>query len=178
MEAFITFQKASGRWNGSYERNLFLFANYCAGSFPEARTLTQEMADSWCTQRITEINNSCRTRIFAIWNFVHYLRERKITDVLTPSIPKIVRCTYIPHAFTDFELQNFFRACDSLTRTSCTNAGRIRRIVVPVFFRLLYSSGIRTNEARMLHVDDVNLINGVLNIRLSKGRFPALCSSA
>lgn len=38
-----------------------------------------------------------------------------------------------------------------------------------VFFRLLYSSGIRTNEARMLKIEDVDLCNGILNIRYSKG---------
>jgi integrase len=77
--------------------------------------------------------------------------------------------TYVPHAFTDFELENFFRACDSLPPTPRTPAVLTRRIVVPAFFRLLYSSGIRTNEARLLRVDDVNLVHGVLNIRHSKG---------
>lgn len=169
IEAFIAFQKASGRWNGTYEHNMFLFDSHCARSFSEAGVLTQEMVDSWCTQRATETNNSCRTRIFAISNFVHYLRDRKMADVVGPDIPKMEPLTYIPHAFTDFELESFFQACDSLPRTPCTHAARTRRIVVPVFFRLLYSSGIRTNEARMLHVDDVNLIEGVLNIRRSKG---------
>ncbi|WP_316848663.1 tyrosine-type recombinase/integrase, partial [Pedobacter psychrodurus] len=42
-------------------------------------------------------------------------------------------------------------------------------IIVPVFFRLLYSSGIRTTEARLLRLADVDLVNGVLNIRYSKG---------
>ena len=169
IEAFITFQKASGRWNGTYEQNLFLFDSHCTWSFPEAETLTQEMVESWCVQRTTESNNSCRTRIFVISNFVRYLREREIVDVVGPSIPKMEPCTYVPHAFTDFELANFFRACDSLPPTPHTPAVLTRRIVVPVFFRLLYSSGIRTNEARMLRVDDVNLVQGVLNIRHSKG---------
>lgn len=36
-------------------------------------------------------------------------------------------------------------------------------------FRLLYSSGIRTTEARYLKREDVDLEHGVLNIRKSKG---------
>jgi integrase len=127
------------------------------------------MVDSWCAQRATETNNSCRTRIFVISNFVRYLRDREIVDVMGPNIPKMEPCTYVPHAFTDFELENFFRVCDSLPSTPNTPAVLTRRTVVPVFFRLLYSSGIRTNEARMLRVDDVNLVQGVLNIRHSKG---------
>lgn len=164
MEVFISFQKASGRWNETYEQNLFLFDSHCTRSFPEAKTLTQEMVDGWCAQRATEINNSCRTRVFVISNFVRYLREREMTGVVGPNIPKMEPCTYVPHAFTDFELENLFRACDSLPSTPHTLAVLTRRIVVPAFFRLLYSSGIRTNEARLLHVDDVKLDQGVLSV--------------
>lgn len=169
MEAFIVFQKASGRWNETYEHNLFLFDRYCTQSFPEAGTLTQEMVDGWCAQRATETNNSCRTRIYVISNFVRYLRDREMADVMGPNIPKMEPRTYVPHAFTEFELECFFKACDSLPSTPRTLVVLTRRIVVPVFFRLLYSSGIRTNEARMLHVSDVDLVQGVLNIRHSKG---------
>lgn len=169
IEAFIAFQKSSGRWNETYEHNLFLFDRYCIQSFPEAETLTQEIVDGWCAQRSTETSNSCRTRIYVISKFARYLRDRKIEDVVGPHIPKMEPCTYIPHAFTEFELECFFKACDSLPSTPRTLVVLTRRIVVPVFFRLLYSSGIRTNEARMLHVGDVNLVQGVISIRHSKG---------
>lgn len=43
------------------------------------------------------------------------------------------------------------------------------KITIPVFYRLLYSSGIRTTEARLLKTADVDLENGVLNIHSSKG---------
>ena len=169
MEAFIVFQKASGRWNETYDHNMFLFDSHCARSFPEAGTLTQEMVDGWCAQRATETNNSCRTRIYVISNFVRYLRDREMADVVGPNIPKMEPRTYVPHAFTEFELEYFFKACDSLPSTPRTLVVLTRRIVMPVFFRLLYSSGIRTNEARMLHVGDVDLVQGVLKIRHSKG---------
>jgi len=41
----------------------------------------------------------------------------------------------------------------------------------PVFFRLLYSSGIRPNEARMLRVSDVDLQHGTISICHSKGNW-------
>jgi len=40
---------------------------------------------------------------------------------------------------------------------------------IPVFFRLLYSSGIRTNEARLLPRENADLERGVLDIQYSKG---------
>ena len=49
---------------------------------------------------------------------------------------------------------------------------KMKKITCPVFFRLLYSSGIRTTEARYLKREDVDLEHGVLNIRKSKGYDP------
>lgn len=171
MEAYITYQKASGRWNETYELNLHMFDRHCSQLYPGAETLTQEMVDGWCTQRATEINNSCRARIYVVSSFVRYLRKRGKTEIAGPDIPRKERCTYVPHTFTDRELENFFHACDSLPSTPSTPVVLSRRITVPVFFRLLYSSGIRTTEARLLRVDDVDLVQGILNIRYSKGHF-------
>ena len=147
-----------------------LFDRYCKKQYPEAALLSQEMVDGWCHKRDTETNNSCRSRIYVVASFIKYLRKRGKTDVMEPDIPRKERRTYIPHSFTDAELENFFRACDSLPSVSRTSEQRSRKITVPVFFRLLYSSGIRTNEARMLRVEDVDLCQGILNIHYSKGR--------
>ncbi|HJV16804.1 MAG TPA: tyrosine-type recombinase/integrase, partial [Bacillales bacterium] len=45
----------------------------------------------------------------------------------------------------------------------------LRKIMMPVVFRLLYSTGMRTTEVRLLKRKDVNLENGVINIQRSKG---------
>lgn len=170
IQAYVSYQKASRHWNeASYEPNLVLFDRYCKKHYPKATLLSQEMVDWWCHKRDTETNNSCRSRIYVVVSFIRYLRKRRKTDVVEPDIPKKERRTYIPHSFTNGELENFFRACDSLPSVSLTPEQRSRKITIPVFFRLLYSSGIRTNEARMLKVEDVDLRHGILNIRYSKG---------
>lgn len=170
MRAFVYYRKASGRWNeASYEVNLSLFDKHCEKCYPNASELSQDMVDLWCSQRETETNNSCRSRIYPVVSFIRYLRKRKMTTVAEPAVPRKEPRTYIPHAFTEAELKNFFAACDSIPATPTTEEQLSRRITVPVFFRLLYSSGIRTNEARMLKWEDVDLDGGVLNIRYSKG---------
>jgi integrase len=169
MEPFIAFRKASGRWNDYDAQNLRYFDRHCAAMFPGAIELTQEMADSWCRKRDTELSNTCRGRIYVIHHFVCYLKERGFTEINEPPIPAKAPRIYIPHVFTEEELENFFKACDSLPATPRRRDVLSRRIMAPVFFRLLYSSGIRTTEARLLRVGDVNLDDGVLNIRHSKG---------
>ena len=170
MQTYVFYQKASGHWNNSsYEPNLVLFDRYCKKQYPKVVLLSQEMVSGWCHKRDTETNNSCRSRICVVASFIRYLRKRKKTDVMEPDMPRKERRTYIPHSFTDVELENFFHACDSLSCVPRTSEQRSRKITIPVFFRLLYSSGIRTNEARMLKVEDVDLCHGVMNIRYSKG---------
>jgi len=169
IEAFITYRKASQNRNEFYDYILRRFDSYCAENYPTDSFLSQEMVDNWCKQRETECNNTCRTRSFAIINFVRYLRARGKTDVEPPVIPRKERQTYIPHAFTNAELINFFDACDNLPSEPKTFNIMLRKITVPVFFRLLYSSGIRTTEARLLRTVNVDLRHGILDIKYSKG---------
>lgn len=170
MQAYVFYRKASGHWNeASYEPNLILFDRYCNKQYPEATLLSQEIVDGWCHKRDTETNNSCRSRIYVVASFIRYLKKRGKTDVMEPDIPRKERSIYIPHSFTDLELGKFFHACDSLPFVLRTYDERSRKITIPVFFRLLYSSGIRTNEARMLRIEDVDLCHGIMNIRYSKG---------
>lgn len=170
MQDYAMYQQASGRWNeSSYAIMLSRFDKHCKANFSDSEILTQEMVDSWCAKRDTEANNSCRSRIYPVVSFIRYLQKRGLTGVKTPAIPRKESRTYIPHAFSADELEKFFDACDSITSFSATEEQISRKLTIPVFFRLLYSSGIRTNEARMLRTRDVDLVHGALNIEYSKG---------
>jgi integrase len=168
IREYIFYRKASDRWSEFSEAMLLLLDRYCLREYANAGKLSQEMADGWCRQRCTEKNNSCRSRTDAVIGLIRYMKQRGKTDIAIPAIPPEQPRTYIPHAFTSEELKNFFQACDNISNGN-TPEHRTRKITVPVFFRLLYSSGIRTVEARLLHVDDVDLKTGILNIRYSKG---------
>lgn len=167
---FIRYRQASQRWNdSSYEENLMLFDHYCYEHYPEDTVLTQEMIDRWCRQRVTETNNSCRSGIYVVDSFVRFLNSRELSAVQPPQIPRKERRTYIPHAFTREELSRFFYECDHIPIIKNRKETIIRKMTVPVFFRLLYSSGIRTNEARLLRRNNVDIEKGILDIQYSKG---------
>ncbi len=171
ITSFIQYRKASDHWNeSSYEINLKLFDRYCYECNPDTYAeLTQETADSWCRQRENEQNNSCRSRIYVVVSFIKFLRDRRLTNVFPPSLPRKEPRTYIPHAFTTEELAAFFHECDRISVRKNVLQDECRRLTVPVFFRLLYSSGIRTNEARLLKTENVDLVHGIIDIRYSKG---------
>jgi len=84
-------------------------------------------------------------------------------------MPKSHRTTSTPHFFTEQEIKDFFDACDSLPINPHHKLSISRKISIPVFFRLLYSSGLRPIEARLLKANDIDLKSGIVNIRESKG---------
>lgn len=170
IESFVSYRKASGTWNEhASAQNLKYFDRHCAVNYPGSLCLTQEMIDSWCVQRDTETSSSCYIRTLIAREFTKYLYDRGLTAAAVPKPPKLERRKYIPHPFTDDELARFFEACDSIVPYKNRPASVLRKIQCPVFFRLLYSSGMRTTEARHLKREDVDLTHGVVNIRKSKG---------
>lgn len=169
LEKYEGYQKASGSWSENANGlNIRYFDRYCASHYPN-QPLCQEMVDGWCRKRETETNASCFTRTSGIRSFIRYLRERELTAVEPALPPKPEGRTYIPHSFTEEELRRFFHECDQIVPLRPELKYKMKKITCPVFFRLLYSSGIRTTEARYLERKDVDLVQGVLNIQKSKG---------
>ena len=162
--------EASNLWTYQTERGLLYFDKYCQEHFPEEDEITQEMVDGWCNKKETEKMSSCRSRIYPAVGFINYMISRGYADVDTPIIPKKSGHTYIPHAFTTDELSAFFQKCDTIKIRRKTIPLKIYKLTIPIFFRLLYSSGIRTYEARYLKRKNVDLKTGIVDIQWAKGR--------
>lgn len=171
---FLTVRRASDRLSDNYGELLHLFDAFCAAEFPDEAGLTQGMVDRWCEPRPTEHANSCRARCQPVVTLVKFLRERGETDVEPPTLPKRQETGHVPHAFTDGELSEFFRLCDEWEPAGpqhmSDEARRRSMYTVPVLFRLLWSSGIRTTEARLLRRERVDLTEGTLMIVEGKGK--------
>lgn len=171
FQSYIRFRKASDLWSEAYARNLLYFDRYCIKNFPDTKMLTQEIIDGWAIQRETETMPSRDKRIYVVLGLVKYCNSRNLTELTVPQVCRWEGRTYTPHAFTKEELTLFFQHCDKLEDFTDSRINSKRRcLTLPVFFRLLYSSGIRTTEARMLRRKDVCLDTGVLNIVNTKGQ--------
>lgn len=169
MSQFVKYRKASQRWSNTSHFKIREFDRHCKEFYPEADQLTQEMVDSFFAKRTTETINSCRQRCSIVSEFIKYLQKRDLTEVIVPERPRKQRKTYIPHAFTHEELANFFAACDSLKYKPGRMDTKIRSITAPVIFRLIYSTGMRTNEALSLRCDNINPSEGIISVVDTKG---------
>jgi len=172
FEAFVISRKASRRWNKGYEDNLHFFDNYCAKYYPGQSSLCEGMLD-WCKERPTEHGNSCKYRISVIARFVTFANKEGWTTIAPPTVPSQKPCLFIPHAFSKAELSALFVECDKhfveARKQLRSKDNLLNQLELPVFYRLLYSTGMRTTEARMLMRDDVDFDNGIININESKG---------
>ena len=142
------------------------FSVFCMNHYPDETTITKAMAMQWAERRQDENLNSLAARITPIRQLAKYMHRLGIEAYVIPlGIPgKLPR--YVPHIFTDQELQAFFAEID---RRPVDPVSPARHLVIPVFFRVLYCCGLRSSEARLLKVEDVDLETGKLTIRQSKG---------
>ncbi len=167
FQRYVKYRETSGKWNKGSDSILASFDRFCASCGSDDPL--QELAETWCRKRDTESINAYGNRVGVINGLIRYLNGRGLADLSEMEMPKTMPVSYIPHAFTQQELQDLFSACDALSRNAKSRKARMESLVIPTLFRLLYSSGIRTCEARMLRTGDADLNTGVLNIRDSKG---------
>lgn len=90
---------------------------------------------------------------------------------ITPNFGRPIRktskwkhTTYLPHIYTKEELEKFFTACDTMGRPYNNLECKLNEIELPILFRLLYSTGMRTTEVRLLRTENVDLSKGVIYI--------------
>lgn len=167
IQSFIEYRIASNKWNEGYNYLIHEFDNYCDISH-HAIDLTQEMVDGWTAKRNTELNRSRNNRALLIRSFIFFLRERGLTEVNAPELLHAEPKQYKPHAFTNTELSAFFAEADRQVIEAKNRNIAFTALTSAVLFRLLYSSGMRTTEARLLKTGDVDLQSGVVHINSTK----------
>jgi len=166
IEGLIEQKRSIGYPYATSAQGLKAFGVFCLDNYPDETVLTKEIAMHWAEKRQDEHVNSLLRRITPIRQLAKYMNSIGIEAYVIPSgIPgKLIR--YVPHIFTDQELRAFFAEIDQCPVNSCSPA---RHLIIPVFFRVLYCCGLRSSEARLLKVEDVDLETGKLTIRQSKG---------
>lgn len=169
IENFVNYRKDSNWWSDSYDTGIRCFDRFCTMTFPESELLTQAMIDTWAAPRTHESISSHRSRLQVVITFIKYLNERSLSDIVPPPLPPQQPHKYIPHSFSDNELIRFFSECDRAVQDAVSKDEAMDALTTAVIFRLLYSSGLRTFEARLLKTEDSNLADGILNIRTTKG---------
>lgn len=162
IEELLAFKRASGYKAEKLAKTLYRFINYAEEWEPGITTVTKNVAEKWAAMSPHETPaNQCR-RMGAVKELSKYLVSRGIPSYIYPK-QKSVPSNFKPYIFTDEELAEFFLACDN---TKSPNL--VRKDVVSLIFRMIYSCGLRASEALNLTVRDVDLVQGTIFIKDSK----------
>jgi len=161
LEAFLDYRTARGFKTGVHIANLLRFDKFCAEHFPNDTELTPEVAYAWIDAETVRSPRMLNERANTIRQFGLYLcAVDEDAFVLTEKF-----CTNkslnIPFNFTDSELAALFVAIDRLP------AGRgepFLNEILPTFFRLTYTCGLRPNESRELLRENIDLESGVITV--------------
>jgi len=167
LQDFVEFKQASGFFYQEASRVLHHFDAMMHDEFPEHGSLNKEICEHWIKKSLYTKTATQVKMITPIRQFALYLNAIEKPAYIIPSwipgkVPK-----YEAHIFTETELQQFFEASD---RIPPNHEFPTMYLCVPALFRLLYSTGLRSSEARLLKLCDVDLDSGKLTIRNSKFR--------
>jgi integrase/recombinase XerD len=127
--------------------------------------LTKEIVLDWCSKKPYEAQANQCMRASIIRQFGRYLDNIGVEAYIIPKGYYPKERQYMPHIYTDDELKRFFSETEKCHYSS---EFPYRHLIMPIFFRMIYTCGLRVSEARLLKVSDVDLDAGILTINHSK----------
>lgn len=132
------------------------------------KMISKELCSLWCRKRSYESETNHAVRVSTMRVFCTYLNDIGIAAYI-PVHGLTKRCPqYDAHIYSDDELKRFFSEVDK--SISLPDICPYRSQVMPVFFRILYTSGMRVSELRLLKICDFNLEDGYIIVRGAKNQ--------
>ena len=166
FQNLVEIKRALG-YTYSTEANAFLrIDTFFNNNNLEEKVVTKEICNKWCQKRSYETENNRSHRISAMRVFCKYLNDIDIPAYIPPKGLTSKSTKYDAHIYTEDELKRFFSVVDK--SKSVALECPYRGVVMPVFFRILYTSGMRVSELRLAKIKDINLDKGSITIRNSK----------
>jgi len=129
------------------------------------KELSEDLIMGW-VRSLTGKSSSIANEVIVIRIFLSRLKSIGI-QVFIPSVPKVVD-DYVPYIFSDMELDRIFIQADNISMTKSQPNPYIQ-LEYPMVLRLMYGCGLRIGETLMLRMSDVDIDNGVLVLRHTKG---------
>lgn len=166
IEAFILQKRAAGYPYLTSAKVLGYLDIMIAETFPQSGMLSKEICDAWIEKCSNLHQNTLLRRVTPVRQLGKYLAGTGKPAYIIPGGIPHKQIHYDAHIFTETELKAFFTSIDQCVKSPYAP---YRCYVIPVIFRLLYTCGLRSSEARLLSVDDVDLSSGKILIRKSKG---------
>lgn len=167
MNTYINIQKNAGKYIAHIENTLSSLDAFLTASGKKCKELSLEDIDCW-KQTLTCGTATKNKKYSALKGFIKYLRSCDI-PCASLELPRKHGTSYIPYVYSENEWSKIIQASDNL-QSALKRLGSNVPIVFPVLIRLLYSCGLRLNEALSIRICDIDFDEGVLTIYKAKFR--------
>jgi len=87
-------------------------------------------------------------------------------DSYIPRMPRFKKSNFVPHVFSHEDISAIFKACDEMQLKRQHRSSML--MVMPALLRLLYSTGLRINEALSIKNRDVDFERHIITINKTK----------
>lgn len=167
INGFIEQKNAIGHPYRQSSIILARFDDIAAREFPDEDTITKTMCDAWIGKHAVLHQNTLVRDVTPVRQLAKYMNGIGKTAYVIPSYVGRKQLKYPAHIYTMQEKRAFFRSVDQC-KPAVKNSPT-KHYVVPVIFRLMYCCGLRESEALNLSASDVDLEDGRITVRESKG---------
>ena len=163
VQAYLSLRRAFGFHLNIAGQVLQAFARF-ADREAAGKPFTVEMALRWAQSSSTGKQVTAARRLLLLQPFARYLRTvEPLTEVLPNRLLGPAQYRYIPHIYTDAEIQALLKAA-----TDLRPRGGLRAQSVLTYLGLLACTGMRPREPLRLNRADVDLQANVLTVRQTK----------
>ncbi len=147
------------------DQHLNDFDTFCKDCFPNKRTLDKELVETWIYQTESKSIQEIQKRFRTMVHLGNYMLSIGTDAYIAKNKLKRTKPAE-PHIFTNAQLEEFFRCCDSFKQVKYPP---YRHLVAAVIFRVIYCCGLRNSEACHIKCCDINLQDCTIKIYESKG---------
>jgi len=166
FEGYVEEKRAVGYKYNKGASILRLLDNLSVEQNVKGENLSKEIVLLWTKKKAGEKESTRSARISLVKGLGQYMVRLGYKAYIYPDkATRVDRHHYVPYIFSEAELTKIFTAADNVSYSSVSP---VRHLVLPLLFRLLYGCGLRISEALNLKISDVNLKDGILNIRQTK----------
>lgn len=167
LTEFIELKRRTGFKYITEAKHLLQFDSFCLDQGVTIPHLTKSLSDLWCSKKPYEsARNSHQQRVSCIRQFALYLVAMGYDAHIPVNLDYIRqrKSAYMAYIFSHSEMNSIFAKSNQIY----PHRRSTMHLVMPVLVRLLYSSGLRIQEALDLTLQDLDLVNGVLQVRRAK----------
>jgi Site-specific recombinase XerD len=164
MRQFLNEKKMTGYKFGEQEKYIKRFDLFYEMKGYSGIRLTKQMTDTFI-YNLEERPSTWYIKERILRDLAMFLHRNGYSEIYIPEVksaPK--KTTHYPYIFTEVEMGRLFSVIDQWEDSHYTD----RHLTDPVFFRLLYSTGMRLSEALYLTVGDLDTANGLLTVYHAK----------